>query len=182
MDAAKSVQATFKPTAYFLFDTAVSSYGFLGGQGGREGADAMCAADPDRPAVCTTRAWAFISVSSSDEIRDMVAGGEGLGWVTNTSAPWYFSDGITPKRRAANSWGDLLDGSVINPPRSGGLDGPYWTGSTANGSQTNNCSNWGCPSPLLLAQRGYAGAHDNLWLSHTPMPCFHFYGVLCACM
>ena len=172
------------PTRYFLFDSETQSRGNIGG---RAGADQICANDNDRPAVCTNYAWAFITVSFNDEIRDFPDNipnrSGGVPW--NSTANWYFRDYRHHGVRAANSWRDLLDGTVDNRPDNGGFDGSYWTGSMPGGGLSNTCRGW---SSSFIADYGVSGIRDHRdshWLTHTEwhttLICSLNRRVLCAC-
>jgi hypothetical protein len=163
---------------YFLFDTIT----YRGNLGGRAGADAKCNTDSDKPASCASSAWAFISVNDDDEIRDMPTT-KGV----NTSYPWYFRDGSATPSLAANNWADLLDGSVINTPQSGGLDGNYWTGSYYTGAMATygNCNGFVDSGTTVQGVYGNISRSDSGWLNAATNPyyyCNYVYDVLCACM
>jgi hypothetical protein len=190
MDADKSVQATFgvPPSAYFLFDTAVTSDGHLGEQGGREGADAMCAADADRPKdaagdlICTYY-WAFISVNANDQVLNFpntIPGRSGYAW--NPNANWYFRDGTHGGKIAATDFSGLLDGNVYNDPAAGGIDGIYyWTGSSPTGATASTCHGWDSGEPTIKGHKGIYSSSDSSFLSLFDQYCAGFYNLFCAC-
>ena len=161
--------------SYYLFDTATA---YTGNLGGRSGADSKCNSDTDKPSACTSAAWAFISVNSNDEIRDMPTT---KGVFTNSD--WFFRDGSAAPSIAATSWGDLLDGAIMNPPQSGGIDfGNYWTGSDAYGGVTTSCNAWASGSSSITGTDGGKTYSDNYWLSYsTAAACSASLGLLCAC-
>ena len=180
------------PTTYFLFDTLATTTGRIEVSGfavGRASADEMCRIDAHRPAACqqpatTENTWAFISVSATDEIRDMLPGGEGGSWVEDENAPWYFKNGDHPGVRAADNWTDLLDGSVDNRPVDGGLDGggTYWTGSTWDGAlNPRSCSGWTSSAADQSGERGHFTQTCHRWLDWAGGTCSFAYSVLCAC-
>jgi hypothetical protein len=97
----------------------------------------MCAADPDRPPICSpANTWAFMSFSAEDEVRDMTMT-RNIAIVSR----WYARDRDHTGVLIANNWADLLDGSIAQPLVDGGVDGDqFWTFSTWDGSLTPyNC-------------------------------------------
>lgn len=169
------------PPLYLLFDTRIS---YTGNLGGRVGADIKCRDCLDRPAACVGDAWAFISVSAADEIRDMLTT-KGI----NEMAPWYFRDSTHAGVPAALNWTDLLDASVINTPFLGGLDGcaggSYWTGSSTAGGWSVHCSGWTSSRIDISGRPGAANHKDGAWLTY-PAPlggfgCGNARTILCAC-
>jgi hypothetical protein len=120
------------PPPYFLFDTATTTTGrisFGPHPVGRASADAACAADPDRPPICSpANTWAFMSFSPTDEIIDMP-----LTRNIATTSRWYARDGGHTGVLIANNWADLMDGSIAQPLVNGGFDGIYWSFSTVGG-------------------------------------------------
>jgi prepilin-type N-terminal cleavage/methylation domain-containing protein len=171
----------FPPLAYFLFDTAATttgriSFGTL--LPGRASADAICAADVDRPAACTKKAWAFISLGGADEIRDFPIT-RGL----YTLVPWYFRDGTASPVRADHNWADLLDGSVLIEPMHGGIDFHYPTASHANGafSAPWTCTGGLSNSPYDWIVIGSRSDRTHWWLYRAYFQCHVGMHLLCAC-
>ncbi len=163
----------FVPPDYFLFDTAVA---FTGNIGGRAGADHKCNTDVDKPAVCITAAWAFISVVAGDEIRNMPT-----TKAVDTTRPWFFRDAGHAGVLAANNWAHLLSGSVANTPMSGGIDGgAYWTGSRWIGSLTSTCYRW-TTSTVRMGGHGARARSDFAWLDSYYSMCHQKLNILCAC-
>jgi hypothetical protein len=129
----------FPPLAYFLFDTAWTTDGhisFGANALGRESADAACAADLHRPRICQTAAWAFMSFSAEDEIRDMTRTRN-----IATASRWYARDEVHDGVLIANNWDDLMDGTIAVPLRDGGVDGTWFWTFTSWGAALgeNNC-------------------------------------------
>jgi len=139
------------PDAMVLFTTPLNNNGNLGG---RSGADALCTLhhDSERTSMVTnscSNVRAVISVSATDEIRDMAS---------NYSIP------TNRKLRGINGaflgdgWDNLTGGASSNSnlvysPSSGipellyTNDNPdvrnqYWTGTASNESLGNNCAGW----------------------------------------
>ena len=142
----------FLPNIYLTYNLFSTREEFFGGRiGGRAGANAKCNVDLDKPLNCDGPAWAFMSVSAIDEVRDMLPGGEGGSYVNNRFAPWFFRDYTHPGILAANNWADLLDGSVINRPMDGGFDSGllgyganHWTGTDGSDGSVAayTCGGW----------------------------------------
>jgi len=158
---------------YFLYDTAIT---FTGNLGPRNVADGRCMVDADRPAVCTRGAWAFVSFSVDDEIRDLPVT-KGI----NMNSPWIFRDGTSVGTRAADNFFDLLDGSVDHTPSSGGLDLAYWTGSTYAGAWADNCARFMSSSHYDFGRGGLPGSTAGRWLDDTIYRCTWGRSLLCAC-
>jgi hypothetical protein len=160
-------------TKYYLYTTASV---YTGNLGGRTGADNKCNLDSNKPSTCGS-GWAFISVNSSDEIRDMPTTKS-----INTNSAWYFKSGSASAAQAATSWANLLDGSVDSVPSTGGLASVYWTGSGNDGSlSTDYCAGWTDQSNSYAGRRGY-NANTSNWLdSGTNGMCYLQQSVLCAC-
>jgi len=158
---------------YLLFDTDRL---YSGNLGGRSGADSKCDGDTDKPANCVGSAWAFISVSAIDEVRDMPTT-KGV----DTSPTWSFQDGASPPSVAARNWADLLDGTVENTPITGGLFGTYWTGSSNHGTfHDQSCSNWTIADFHIHGIFG-SPLTTNTWLGHSTAECWRHASLMCAC-
>jgi hypothetical protein len=85
--------------AVYLF----ASPGQVGAIGGRSGADGRCTAAAPALSLPIAHTAAFISVTDSDEIRDMPS-----LYSVPTSLPILGPTGV----RIADDWADLLDGSI----------------------------------------------------------------------
>ena len=150
----------------------------------------MCAVDADRPRdaatgnlICTYY-WAFISVSETDRVKDFpttIPTRSGEAW--NPNANWYFRDGTASPRIAATSWASLLDGSVDNTAKSGGLDFNYWTGTRGTGTlaAAGNCLGWSS-NAVMAGLYGHREHKDTGWIGAHGVHCLNFASVLCACM
>ncbi|MFC2074937.1 hypothetical protein ACFLRA_01525 [Bdellovibrionota bacterium] len=137
--------------------------------GGRVGADALCAAA--KPAeVSQRRVRAFITVSASDQIRDMP---RNYGVPTNVEV-------LSPNGTTLSSnWGDLLDGSIDVTLLAAGVRIDsfrqiFWSGSQDDGSLSPapgaTCVGWsGVPGFFP----GVAGQADltTSWLGPTSEDC-----------
>lgn len=131
-----------------------SAGAFSGIMGGRSGADALCTIT--RPALPTDYdgVKAFITVTAGDSIA-------------NLNVPASTKVESTTSGAIADSWTDLLDGSIANSLAtaavvSGGEE--YWTGSQDDGtiSPGNTCSAWITSSGN--GKQGIGDATDTTWL------------------
>jgi C1A family cysteine protease len=122
---------------------ALSSHN--GNFGGRSGLDSYCA--NNKPANLpgnVSNIHAFISVSDTDELRDMP---NNYGYDSNVSLYWFKSSNTTFNKFADN-WADMLDGSIQLSRSDGGDSGSAWSGSKPDGSVeqyngvTVNCDQW----------------------------------------
>jgi hypothetical protein len=128
-----------------LYDSGRTGNGDLATAGGfpgngRAGADAICAASPNRPAGAEyTNFRAFISVTAADEIRDMP-----INYGVPTGLPIVGGDETT---QLAPNWASLLDGNIDATLQAAGSGGTvfHWTGSTALGAidtVNDHCMGW----------------------------------------
>lgn len=112
---------------------------YSGNLGGRSGADSKC--DLGAALGCSINR-AFISVSATDEIRDMPTT---YNIPTDKAIYWYNRSTGLITLAAANNWADLLDGSILASQSTGtGITKPAWMGGNYDGSIcTNNyCTAW----------------------------------------
>jgi len=135
-----------------------------GNFGGRSGADNYCANNKpsNLPAGCTN-IHAFISSSSTDEIRDMP---DNYGYSSSSPIYWWHNSFLAYEK-LANNWNDMLDGSIeISQSDGTGLGQSVWTGSTRpNGALAENCDGWACGTwEGKLGANGTAGS-DQYWLN-----------------
>jgi hypothetical protein len=169
------------PAAIYMYRTTAQHDGALGG---RTGADTLCVnelAITSLPITPTT-VHAFLSVSASDEIRDLLPSAY---W----SLPIPIMDG-TGTNTIANSWDDLWDGSINMPLHSnaGGagvlLYGyPWWSGSNADGTyntDNDNCTNWTVASSGFFSKQGSPNANDATWINLSNQGCSASCYVLCV--
>ncbi|MBI1909064.1 MAG: hypothetical protein HYS22_02715 [Deltaproteobacteria bacterium] len=144
-----------------------------GNLGGRAGADALCTASVGSLSCNTIRA--FISVSDADEIRDMPG---------NYGVPTTVAIQGSTGTKIANNWEDLLDGTIPTSLATAGItDTTWWSGSTTNGSLSNNCSNWTTSSFVAPGgQQAFANVTDSNWISQSNQSCaVGALVVLCLC-
>lgn len=147
-------------TQIVLYDAGGDAYD--GDLGGRAGADAICAASANRPMGAEyTNFRAFISISDSDEIRDMPT-----RYGVPIDVPIVGGDGTT---QLAPNWAGLLDGNIDTTLElagsRGGVSEAWWSGSQSNGSlDTDNCSGWTSASAGLPGQIGDDESMDDRWL------------------
>jgi hypothetical protein len=146
------------PTAIVMYVTTSTTDGWKLGDtlddDGRNGADDMC--KTDKPAALTqTNVRALLTVSSSDEIRDMPA-----NYGVNTIAQIQRPDGT----KIADNWTDLLDGSIDNAVSLSELR--VWTGSGSNGSLESsfNCSEWRNRANSNGGVTAFTDVTDATWL------------------
>jgi len=147
-----------QPQRLVLFDGG----GAIGPLGGRQGADLLCGIAAEStvgiPAHATTRA--FISVSASDEIRDMpVKYGVPTGRLV-TGPNWSV---------IAADWADLLDGSLAMDLFAAGVQTfhDYWySGSLADGSVSSyTCSGWTDGSTPSGGRYGSVHVTSSAWIN-----------------
>lgn len=141
--------------------------------GGRAGADTLCQTATNRPSGYSNYR-AFISVSASDEIRDMPA---------NYGVPTSYVVRSPNNTLIANNWADLLDGSINTSLGGAGVyvNGPYdwWSGSTQDGALdgVNHCASW-----TNASAPGRTGRFDysNLfWINNYVYGCNSASNLLC---
>ena len=159
---------------YYLY---ITNANYMGNLGGRSGADNYCNNDSNKPTDCDGNAWAFISVDKWDEIRNMPnTKGVDRGGV------WFWNNGGT-KKKAADSWNDLLDGTIYSPAQDVGYSAVYWTGSNPDGSvNSNNCDHWLMFLPgTHYGVAGISWWRDSSWLSYSTYDCNYYLKLLCAC-
>lgn len=154
-----------------------SGGGKAGAMGGRAGADGLCSAAVTSYSFPYTGTAAFISVSADDEIRDMPA-----LYSVPIDRPIVGPTGI----RIADSWADLLDGTIQVRLGLAGLDLPngaygYYTGSTTAGAVTSKtCTSWTAAYTMFDGTYGTDYAADKGWISMAEATCGSAnYHVLC---
>jgi hypothetical protein len=144
--------------AVYLFPTANTS----GAVGGRAGADDKCTMAGAGFMFPRTRINGFISVTASDEIRDMPA-----MYGVPTNRPVVGPGGV----RIADNWADLLDGNIAVTLRDAGvLPSPgsdfWYSGSNTDGSLApQNCTNWTASNTLGDARYGRNFETGGNWIS-----------------
>ena len=149
------------PTAIVMYNAGTRD----GNLGGRAGADTLCQGSANRPAGYAN-ARAFISVAANDAIADM-PGNYGVPTVGAIAGP--------TGTLIANSWADLLDGSISASLNAAGISSGatrWWSGSNADGSlQLANCLNWTTNAGGQLGSAGNPGNTDNDWISDGSWAC-----------
>ncbi len=136
----RTVQLSDGKVVLYQANNAVAITG--GAIGGRAGADTLCQSASNKPAGYSNYR-AFISVSATDEIRDMPA---------NYGVPTSYAVRSTSNTLIANNWTDLLDGYINTTLAAAGVyvGGPYdwWSGSFQDGSLDGpySCASWTNPS------------------------------------
>ena len=159
--------------------TIYDAGGKSGPLGGRAGGDALCQAAI--PADRCTKTRVLLSVSASDEIRDMPS-----NYGVPTDAPLESLNGS----KIADDWADLLDGTIdTSLGGAGALVGTsfWYTGSNSNGSMTTEtCTGW-TTSALADATYGTSSQTSSKWISTSTATCglsnppgadYHY---LCVC-
>jgi hypothetical protein len=153
--------------ARIILYQASDGAGFDGNLGGRAGADALCAASANRPAGYSNYR-ALISVSATDEIRDMPTN-YGLPTNMQITGP---GPGFT---QIASDWANLLDGSIDASLNAAGVvpgDNRWWSGSfSAGGLSSNNCSGWTTNSNGTAAEGGNSTLTNSGWINDFTVPC-----------
>ncbi len=148
-----------------------------GALGGRNGADALCAAGAPPG---TTIYHAFLSVTASDQVRYLLP----YPW-RNLSIPIYGAGANV----IANSWADLWDGSIVMALQDalvlpGGSQ--WWSGSRSDGSfdtastpSLRSCSSWSTSA----SGTGVIGlsiyGNDPAWVSAANQGCSASCYVIC---
>lgn len=136
----RTVQLSEGKVVLYQANNAIAIVG--GAIGGRAGADTLCQGASNKPAGYSSYR-AFISVSATDEIRDMPA---------NYGIPTSYPIRGPNNTLIASNWSDLLDGSINTYLAAAGVyvNGPYdwWSGSLQDGSLdgVNHCASWTSPS------------------------------------
>ena len=156
----------------------VTNSTFLGNLGGRTGADAKCNADANKAlAGCSSDAKAFISVTSTDEIRDFPT-----TWSVNTSLPWWWAKS-TSMPKVAVDWADLLDGTILASAISAGFtSGTVWSGSGSNGSLAGyTCTNFTSSLGTDYASAGDTTLTTSAWISSGGHYCNSQRRLHCVC-
>ena len=155
---------------------------------GRSGADSFCASNIPTSLNCGN-IHAFLSVDSSDEIRDMPSN---YGYSLEKSLYWY-----NPSTRSfikfAENWNDAMDASVGVSARNGtGMDlymGAYWTGSYADGSSDEirdpgygTCNAWKNKSYQRYGTSSNGKEKDFRWIYKTgKYTCSTKHRLACVC-
>ncbi len=141
--------------------------------GGRAGADTKCQSASNKPAGYGNYR-ALISVSDTDEIRDMP---------TNYGVPTLYTLRSPTGNLVANNWADLLDGTIYYSLYSAGVyvGGPseWWSGSNSDGSLdgTNHCASW--TNPSAGGRYGRVDYNHAYWIYAGVGGCSYSANLLC---
>lgn len=139
--------------------------------GGRSGADALCQSASNKPAGYSSYR-AFISVTATDEIRDMPA---------NYGVPTLYPVRSPNNTLIANNWADLLDGTISMPLSAAGVSvgGPveWWSGSGATGALVTgmNCNAW---TSFGGGTTGRFDSASSTWIYYSFQDCGSYAGNL----
>ncbi|MBU1991731.1 hypothetical protein KKC67_01800, partial [Patescibacteria group bacterium] len=147
---------------------------------GRRGADAFCTTNKPASLNCTN-IHAFISVTASDEIRDMPT-----NYDFNATKPIYWWD-ISKNAavsQVAQSWADMLDGYIANTEEVGTAvttttptpSGSYRTGALF----AQHCKNWTSDSSGVMS--GSMLTSSNTWLEASSKSCSEKLYYRCICI
>jgi hypothetical protein len=146
---------------------------YTGDLGGRAGADGICNTEKTAnfPTLSCPHVRAFLTVSDTDEIRDM-PGNYGVP----TNAPVQRRDGTI----IDSSFPALLDGNImasIDPTQP--IYGNFWSGAGNDGSTMQVCDGW---------TNGTSGGGSNghfretqNWLFYGGSACYAMYHLVCLC-
>jgi hypothetical protein len=145
----------------------------------RTGADGICTASANKPAHATN-VHAFISISSTDQIKDMPAN---YGYPNNAAV--YGPDGTF---LIWNNWADMLDGSAHNTLSSASVlpAGKEWlSGSDVTGTSyisVNECNGFTDADVGNSYEKGLASSGLNSWIFNGTAACNVTTNyVLCIC-
>lgn len=152
---------------------ANSAMGISGAIGGRTGADTLCQNAGNKP-VGYSNYRAFISVSATDEIRDMP---------TNYGVPTSYAVRSPSNVLIANNWADLLDGTIGTTLTAAGVQvgGPldWWSGSSSSGALVAgiHCDSW--TNPTVGGVAGRFDSSGSTWITNAYNSCSYPGNLLC---
>ncbi len=160
---------------------------YNGNLGGRNGADAKCAAElPPELSGKVTNIHAFLSVSSTDEIIDMHSSdsdndGTALGYYETANPIYAYNRYWAEWTLLASNWRDLLDGTISSSLSTASFPTYYWTGSSTYGAYVANynCNGWTASN----YENGYygSGSHSTApWLRYSSQYCNSKLALVCA--
>ena len=136
-----------------------------GNFGGRSGVDNYCETHKptNLPASCTN-IHGFVSVSDSDELRDMPTV---YGYVSNNPLYWW-NDATQEVVMFAENWSDMFDGSILVHQEDGtGVDYYTWSGSLSDGSVTQNCNGFTSNANQVRGAYGQYSSKIGDWIYTT---------------
>lgn len=164
-----TIPPTTPPTVIYLYSAGTRPNGNLGG---RAGANATCITAG--PPVGTTTVQAFLSVSASDQIRDLVPS-------IYQTLPVVDAGGAMT---IANTWNDLwtIPAGLNMSLADAGVLGPgaeWWSGSNLDGTfNANNCNStggWTSGSSIVTGWAGNSNAPtliaNSLWINFGTLQC-----------
>lgn len=130
--------------------------------GGRVGLDQHCATAKASKSIAGAVTHALISVSATDEMRDMPA----LYGVPTDRAF------VSPTgKQLADNWADLLDGSIDQSLSEAEVSSAqFWiSGSNTDGSVRSTCNGWTTSefSQQVTGTYGYPASKDSFWITIT---------------
>ncbi len=176
----RRIDATFEydscpaPTAQqlYLFDGG----GKAGALGGRSGADAVCqTAAAGFGGLGMTSVRGFLSVSATDEVRDMP-----VNYGFPTGVPIKGPTGT----KVADDWADLLDGSLDASLSSAQVTVAsfYYTGSGSDGAlDAHNCTGWTDGATTFDGHYGIPASTSTTWIAQSDATCgLAAYHLLCV--
>ena len=156
-----------------LFYSDLVDGDFAGSRDARTEADELCVETVQGTAfgnTCTGSIRALISISTSDEIRDMEQ-----NFSLPADKPFVDHNNDTV---IAENLDDLLDGSIDNP-----LSDPgslfWWSGSSSSGEVEGTCNTWTSTSQPS-ASIGLTGVTNETWMG-TDGDCVTPKPLLCVC-
>lgn len=140
--------------------------------GGRTAADTACQTTHTNTYAdvsCVNGVRALISMSASDEIRDMPTN-------YGVSTSLEIDDAANSDTKIADDWADLLDGSIDNA-----LTVSWWSGSSDAGADNDfNCTEW-TAADGSSGTIGDAGETGMMWIDDSGALCNQSYKLMCLC-
>lgn len=156
--------------AHFLYLS--SSNSVAGSIGTRSQADALCESlkDGTYPTLPCSGTAAFLSYSTTDEIRDFPTMYSLLTDIEIQNANNSFA-------KVADDWADLLDGSIDSA-----ITQSWWSGSMSDGSVFDgfNCTGWTASGGDAVVV-GSSASTDNFWTGMSDGLCSTPARLLCLC-
>ena len=163
-------------TSIILYATTGASH--QGNFGHRSGVDSFCSDNKPAAVTCDGNIHALVSVTPTDEIRDMPT-----VYSYDDSIPIKWADSSTGSLTTlATDWGDMLDESILVSKADGtGDDASYWTGSYWWGGGADRCDSWLDARNIYTGLVGYADRTDGGWLNVLNHQCDYAHELICAC-
>jgi hypothetical protein len=153
---------------------------YNGNLGGRTGANTKCMAE--RPTGVTETAYALMSFSATDEVRDFWS-----NYSIDTNARVYWQNrsdlSLWPM---ANNMADMLDGAMVSAQFAGYVFLNVWHGTTSNGGlyidgygSTLNCSGFSTNSSIISGAYERTSARNFQW-DYGARWCYSYLNIICA--